>query len=146
MCPDGHGFIASGDKCEDNESEGKCANIGLNSAASPGPILSIQDEIHLLKESFGTISSHFEGLIEEIISANSNGQKIKNIAMSATLNGIDAQIDELYKKKAFVISGDPQTELNPSFKLFFKKTETINRLIYGMVPNLRDNHLDFTSI
>ena len=140
MCPDGHGFIASGDKCEDNESEGKCPNIGLNLPSSSGPILSIQDEIHLLKESFGTISSHFEGLIEETIMANSGGKKIKNIAMSATLNGIVPQIEELYKKKTFVISGDPQTELNPSFKLFFKKTEIINRLIYGMIPNLRDNH------
>jgi len=140
MCPDGHGFIPSGDKCEDNDSEGICNNIGLNLPASSGPIISIQDEIHLLKESFGTISSHFEGLIEEIISANSKGQKIKNIAMSATLNGIESQIEELYKKKAFVISGDPQTELNPSFKLFFKKTEIISRLIYGMIPNLRDNH------
>lgn len=140
MCPDGHGFIPSGDVCEDKSEEGICKNVGLNCPASPGPILSIQDEIHLLKESFGTISSHFEGLIEEIVLRNSNGRKIKNIAMSATLNGIQSQIKELYKKSAFVISGDPQIIGNPSFDLFFKKKDDINRLIYGMIPNLRDNH------
>ena len=140
MCPDGHGFIPSGDKCEDKKEEGICENIGKNLLASPGPIISIQDEIHLLKESFGTISSHFEGLIEEIISKNTNGRKIKHVAMSATLNGVSSQIRELYRKKAFVISGETSVVDNPAFDLFFKRKSNTKRLIYGMIPNLRDNH------
>lgn len=140
MCPDGHGFIPSGEQCENEEKEGICKNIGENISASPGPILSVQDEIHLLSESFGTIASHFEGLIEEIVSNNSNGSKIKNIAMSATLNGIQSQIRELYKKNVFVISGESSIVDNPAFDLFFRKEENTQRLIYGMVPNIRDNH------
>ncbi len=140
MCPEGHGFIPSGEECENKEDEGICRNIGLDTPASSGPILSIQDEMHLLKESFGTISSHFEGLIDEIVSRNSNGMKIKHIAMSATLNGIQSQIRELYQKKVFVISGESSIIENPAFDLFFEKKENTKRLIYGMIPNLRDNH------
>lgn len=140
MCPNGHGFIPSGDKCEDKKEDGLCDYIGLNEGTSPGPILNIQDEMHLLKESFGTISSHFEGLIESIIYENSNGRKIKHVAMSATLNGVRSQIRELYKKDSFVISGDSSIVDNPAFALFFKKTGHTKRLIYGMIPNLRDNH------
>lgn len=139
-CPNGHGFIPSGDQCEDKEEEGICKEIGEDKKGTSGPIISIQDEIHLLKESFGTISSHFESLIEEIIRSNSNGNKIKHIAMSATLNGIEHQINELYKKNSFIISGGNSITNNPSFELFFKKTENIQRLIYGMKPNIRDNH------
>lgn len=140
MCPSGHGFIPSGDKCENNREDDLCENIGANEPASSGPILSIQDEMHLLKESFGTISSHFEGLIEEIVSRNSKGKKIKHVAMSATLNGVQSQIRELYKKKAFVISGESSIIENPAFDLFFRKKDNTKRLIYGMIPNLRDNH------
>jgi hypothetical protein len=140
MCPDGHGFIPSGDKCENNRDDGICDHLGANISAYSGPILSIQDEMHLLKESFGTISSHFEGLIEEIVSRNSNGRKIKHVAMSATLNGVQSQIRELYQKRTFVISGESSIIENPAFDLFFKKKESTKRLIYGMIPNLRDNH------
>ena len=139
-CPDGHGFIPSGTECENTEGDLKCNNVGKNEKASSGPILSIQDEIHLLEESFGTIASHFEGLIDETISELSNGQKLKHIAMSATLNGVDLQIKELYKKNAFVISGESSLIANPSFDLIFHKTGKTKRLIYGLIPNLRDNH------
>lgn len=140
MCPDGHGFIPSGDQCEQQSDDGICENKGRNEPASPGPIISVQDEIHLLKESFGTISSHFEGLIEEIIYRNSGRKKIKHVAMSATLNGVQSQIRELYKKDSFVISGESSMIENPAFDLFFRKTGDTKRLIYGMIPNLRDNH------
>lgn len=140
MCPRGHGFIPSGDKCEDKKEEGECEEIGENLKDVPGPILSIQDEMHLLKESFGTISSHFEGLIERLVSENSSGRGLKHIAMSATLNGIEDQIKELYNKNSFVISGESTSFSNPLFELFFKKESTPKRLIYGMKPNMRDNH------
>lgn len=140
MCSKGHGFIPSGDKCEDNKEEGICEEIGGNSNDTLGPILSIQDEMHLLKESFGTISSHFEGLIETLVSESSNGRRLKHIAMSATLNGIEDQIKELYNKKSFIISGESTSFPNPLFELFFQKQEIPKRIIFGMKPNLRDNH------
>lgn len=140
MCPDGHGFIPSGDKCEDKKDENfQCSNIGENVINLVGPRLSIQDEMHLLKEGFGTISSHFEGLIETIVEDRTN-RKLKHIAMSATLNGTKKQIKELYNKKYFVIPGRCPEGAGSTNDFFFEKKEGPKRMIYGLKPNLRDNH------
>lgn len=139
-CPEGHGFIPSGDKCEDKREEAfKCEHIGKNEKGSTGPRLSIQDEMHLIKEGFGTISAHFEGLIETI-SEFSSKRLIKNIAMSATLNGTKRQIDEIYKKRTFIIPGRCPDGIGSSADIFFEKIEGPKRIIYGFKPNLRDNH------
>lgn len=139
MCPDGHGFIPSGDKCEDKDDEGyQCNNIG-NNFHSSGPRLSIQDEMHLLREGFGTISSHFEGLIETIVEDRTN-RKLKHITMSATLNGTPKQIKELYNKECFTIPGRCPEGTGSENDLFFEANDGPKRLIYGFKPNLRDNH------
>ena len=140
MCPDGHGFIPSGDKCEEKKDEGfQCSNIGENIPNSVGPRLSIQDEMHLLREGFGTIAAHFEGLIETIVEDRTN-RKLKHIAMSATLNGTKKQIKELYNKKYFVIPGRCPEGAGSTNDFFFEKIEGPKRIIYGLKPNLRDNH------
>ena len=139
-CPDGHGFIPSGDICEDKEKEAfQCKNLGKNVKSFSGPRLSIQDEMHLLKEGFGTISSHFEGLIETI-SEFSSGRPLKHIAMSATLNGTKKQIGELYKKGTFIIPGRCPEGVGSSTDMFFERIEGPKRVIFGFKPNLRDNH------
>lgn len=141
MCPDGHGFIPSGDVCEGKKEEAfTCDNTGRNDRSEDGPILSIQDEMHLLREAFGTISSHFEGLIEELVVANSDGRRIKHIAMSATLNGIDEQIRELYNKGAVVVPGPSPDGYGSESDFFFERGDGLQRKILGMKPNLRDNH------
>lgn len=140
MCPSGHGFIPSGDKCEDNgKEEFKCANVGANRKDVSGPRLSIQDEMHLLREGFGTISSHFEGLIESIVEATSD-HKFKHIAMSATLNGTPGQVKELYLKKTFIIPGRCPDGYGSESDLFFENLPGPKRAIYGLKPNIRDNH------
>lgn len=140
MCPDGHGFIPSGDQCEEKKDEDfQCPNIGKNHSDYGGPRLSIQDEMHLLREGFGTIAAHFEGLIEAIIDDKSN-HKLKHIAMSATLNGTKKQIKELYNKKYFVIPGHCPEEAGSPTDFFFEKKDGPKRIIYGLKPNLRDNH------
>lgn len=139
-CPCGHGFIPSGDKCEDNKDEAyQCSEIGKNHKGK-APILSVQDEMHLLKEAFGTISSHFEGLIETIVSNNDPSKRLKHIAMSATLNGIDEQIRELYNKRTVVIPGKPVIGYGHDTDPFFETKDDYARLIVGMKPNIRDNH------
>lgn len=141
MCSQGHGFIPSGDKCEDNRDEDfKCDEIGNKLSGPKGPRLSIQDEMHLLREGFGTIAAHFEGLIEEFVKETS-GRPLKHIAMSATLNGTENQIHELYNKnKFFVIPGRCPEGTGSENDFFFEKVEGPKRIIYGMKPNLRDNH------
>jgi len=140
LCPKGHGFIPSGDICEDNRDEDfQCDSIGENNPNSSGPVLSIQDEMHLLSEGFGTISSHFEGLIENIVESTSN-RKIKHIAMSATLNGTEKQIEQLYRKKTFIIPGRCPEGPGGQNDFFFEKKDGPKRIIFGLKPNLRDNH------
>ncbi|WP_440952212.1 helicase C-terminal domain-containing protein [Methanococcoides sp. FTZ1] len=138
-CPDGHGFIPAGDLCEKKEEEGKCDHLGSCSTAVSGPRLSIQDEMHLLSEGFGTISAHFEGLIDEMVK-NTSGRPLKHIAMSATINGAQKQISELYKKGMFVIPGRCPEGVGSKNDFFFLKKDGPKRIIYGMKPNLRDNH------
>ena len=139
-CAEGHGFIPSGDVCEDSRDEAfQCGNKGENEENSEGPILSIQDEMHLLSEGFGTISSHFEGLIETFVEETS-GHKLKHLAMSATLNGTRKQIKELYKKDTFIIPGRCPEGVGSEKDLFFTNLNQPKRIILGLKPNLRDNH------
>ncbi len=141
FCPHGHGFIPSGDKCEEDKSECfKCTEVGNNFSGSTGPRLSIQDEMHLLSEGFGTIAAHFEGLIDEFVKETS-GRPLKHISMSATLNGTGKQIRELYNKnKYFVIPGRCPEGIGSINDFFFERLEGHKRIIFGMKPNLRDNH------
>lgn len=139
-CPNGHGFIPSGDTCEDNPRESfQCPETG-GSQPSTGPTIQIQDEIHLLEDSFGAIASHFEGLIEEIVRATSH-RSIKHVAMSATMTGVRSHIKELYNKRnSIVIPGPCPGGTGSKFDLFFEKPDRPSREIIGLKPNLRDNH------
>ncbi|WP_082122703.1 DEAD/DEAH box helicase [Methanoculleus sediminis] len=141
LCSEGHGFIISGDKCQTNSKDEAfhCEHIGESRPSSDGPRLSIQDEMHLLREGFGTISSHFEGLIESIVK-HTSGRQLKHISMSATLNGTSNQIQELYLKNTFVIPGRCPEGVGSSNDVFFEKRTGPKRVIYGFKPNLRDNH------
>jgi len=139
-CPDGHGFIPSGDFCENKTDEAfKCENVGLNQQTSRGPTLSVQDEMHLLREGFGTISSHFEGLIESFVE-DTSGSCLKHLAMSATLHRTSEQIRELYWKNSFIIPGRCPEGVGSENDVFFDKFEAPKRIIYGLKPNIRDNH------
>lgn len=137
-CPDNHGFIGSGEICETNP-KCSCQKRGNKRKSNTGPILSIQDEMHLLREGFGTISSHFEGALEQMVNMTS-GNGFCNIAMSATLNGIENQVEELYNKNTKVIPGRCPNEVGSELDIFFDRLEGPNRIIIGLKPNFRDNH------
>ena len=80
-----HGFIPATDKCTyEVDYRRECRSLGnpVEKNFDSGPTLVIQDEMHLIKEGFGTIDSHFESLIESMKSEFSDGVKFKNIAIS----------------------------------------------------------------
>lgn len=139
MCIEQHGFIPSEEPCEDDEEAFRCPNKGNNESSASGPVLSIQDEMHLLREGFGTISSHFEGLVEAMVSRTSN-RMLKHVTMSATLNGSERQVSQLYNKESFVIPGLCPEKVGGETDPFFEFKEGPKRIIYGLKPNLRDNH------
>src|SRR2546426_6090876 len=60
-CPNGHGYMPSGDRCETTVKGLKCGLKGGSLPRMPtAPTLMIQDEMHLVREGFGGINAHFE--------------------------------------------------------------------------------------
>jgi len=144
-CPEGHGFIPHNDECEIEldtgekcKKKGKLCDINFKTA----PNLIIQDEMHLVREAFGTIDSHFESFIEAL-QKEFCGYIPKRIAMTATISGAKEQIEHLYHKKTNVFPEEsPDGIGNNDF--FFEynldeENKIIQRILIGLKPNLRDN-------
>lgn len=141
ICPEGHGFNSRNDICfykdiNGNicEKQGKPVDIDFNT----GPSLMIQDEMHLIREGFGTIDSHFESMFEtlEYEMTNSN---FKRIAMTATVAGAEKQIKELYNKKTTIFPPKLINSKNEDFFFDYEIDENnnpkIQRQIIGIKPN-----------
>ena len=147
LCKKNHGFIPHNDKCGvkfANKLECKETGSEFDVDFDIGPTLIIQDEMHLIREGFGTIDSHFESLIEEMKSDFSGGVRFKNIVMTATVTGAKTQIKHLYHKETRVFP--PALENNDGENFFFEKLKegdnTINqRQIIGLKQNAYSNML-----
>ena len=151
ICTD-HGFIPRNDRC-DVIVDYKCrkhTKFKCNAETKPveidfktGPTLIIQDEMHLIKEGFGTIDSHFESLIETL-QEELCGYKFKNIAMTATVTGAKNQIEHLYHKESRIFPGNLSDDFENDFFFVYEydkeKNPISQRQLIGLKPNLRDNH------
>ena len=62
-----------------------------------GPTIRMQDELHLLRDSLGSIDAHYEALLDAL--QRHWGSDPKLIASSATLAGHDEQVRALYRRK-----------------------------------------------
>lgn len=137
----GHGFIPHNDTCEFEEGRRKhCRSPGKEFKVkfNTGPTLIIQDEMHLVREGFGTIDSHFETLTETL-QEEMGGQKFKNIVMTATVTGAKNQIRNLYNKDLNIFP--PKLKDNNNNDFFFEQLtddnnkNMIQRKIIGLKPN-----------
>lgn len=150
-CPNGHGFIPRKDTCGFwINSDGKeCKEKGdsVEKDFDTSPTLIIQDEMHLIKEGFGTIDSHFESLIENIKFENSNGIKFKNIVMTATVSGAEKQIMHLYHKKTRVFPPELRDSNNDTFFFEYSRDDEGNcinqRQIIGLKSSIQNFKLIF---
>lgn len=149
-CPNNHGFIPHNDSCSvhKNTREDTCKEFGdLDEVRfNTSPTLIIQDEMHLIRESFGTIDSHFETLIETMSMELSDGPKFKNIVMTATVSGAENQIQHLYNKKTRIFP--PYLKDLEGNSFFFKTLEEdgreiIQRRIIGLKSNIQNFKLIF---
>lgn len=61
------------------------------------PILRLQDELHLLRDSLGAVDSHYESLLDHL-QQELGGNQSKIVTSSATLSGHDRQVDVLYQR------------------------------------------------
>lgn len=148
-CPAGHGFIPSNDKCGFNVTASSTCDLRGQHEDIPfdtSPTLVIQDELHLVKEGFGTIDSHFESLTETMKSEFSDGSKFKNIVMTATVAGAENQIKNLYYKKTRIFP--PSLEDSDGNGFFFYKSKEndkniIQRKLIGLKPSILSYKLLF---
>ncbi|MEJ2251208.1 MAG: helicase C-terminal domain-containing protein, partial [Candidatus Lokiarchaeota archaeon] len=144
-CPKGHGFTPINDSCEVLETPHKSCEekpVTLEELVE-GPTLMIQDEMHLLREGFGTIDSHFESFLNTLLKKFSK-KEFKYISMTATVAGAQNQIDHLYGKNYFIFPGNLPRGYNEEDDFFFKferknDMKIIQRILIGLKPNLRDN-------
>ena len=139
-CSEGHGFISRNSKCDVIGCEGE--NIPVNVDFNTGPSIIIQDEMHLVKEGFGTIDSHFETLYDAF-SYDLSNEHYKYIVMTATVNGAEKQVKELYNRDLRIFP--PKLENSEGEEFFFEyykenDEHVCNRQIIGLKPNNVDNN------
>ncbi len=147
LCKRGHGFIPRNDKCNVHFGSRQVCNekgTEFDVDFDIGPTLIIQDEMHLIREGFGTIDSHFESLIEAMKSEFSDGVNFKNIVMTATVTGAKTQIKHLYHKETRIFP--PALEDSNGETFFFEKSiengKILNqRQIVGLKQNSYSNML-----
>lgn len=146
ICPKGHGMIPRGDRCLVCGKNPPEYGMPVDMEHISQPKLIIQDELHLIRESLGSIDAHFESFCEELQCALTNTRP-KHIAMTATITGCAEQIDQLYNKKSKIFPGpNPYTVMhkgqhnNPFFEIEYDGDRPkLHRMIVGLKPNGRDN-------
>lgn len=105
--------------------------------ADPAPTLVITDEIHLIKESLGTFSSHYESVFnfycrELIGNLGKKTRKIKYMGATATISNYQHQAKELYMQDATLFPA-----LSPNIERDFYsevKPDQITRINIAMYP------------
>ncbi len=129
-----HGFTHNhACKCDIND---KIENVYDNQIPSLAPTLFIQDEVHLLKESLGVFSSHYESLLEYYMKElldKPHRKKIKYIGATATISGAEYLVKELYGKECRIF---PSPSTYPNGENFYSKLaeDDIARVIIGFAP------------
>ncbi len=97
----------------------------------PVPALTIQDEMHLVREDLGVFASHYEGLIAELQKGGPSGLTTKVLSATATIEQFQNQLRQVYGRypRRFPSSG---YEKNRSFY-----TDTLaetRRVFLGVMP------------
>ncbi len=129
-----HGF-SHNSRCTCNIQD-QMEDIYKNQKPSLAPTLFIQDEVHLLKESLGVFSSHYESLLNYYMSNlidEKHRKKVKYIGATATISGADYLVKELYNKDCRIF---PSPSTYSSGENFYSKLseDDITRIIVGFAP------------
>ncbi|UOY00285.1 helicase-related protein [Blastococcus sp. PRF04-17] len=113
---------------------GKGALPTARPVKDPVPALTVQDEMHLLKEELGAFSGHYEGLIAELQRGGPSGLPTKVLAASATIEQFEDQLRQIYGRipRAFPAAG---YERDRSF--YIQTTPDVRRTFVGVLPHYR---------
>jgi hypothetical protein len=102
----------------------------------------IQDEMHLLQSDLGALDSPFEKMTSFTVEHYTQ-RPIQYIGMSATVQGVQKQVKEIYgsKKTVWLFPGDPPCDnfaKPPQNDAFFEYTSDLHRLYVGCSPVTSD--------
>ena len=102
---EGHGYSyarrsATRDGCLVSGCPGSRRPLDMDVERFP-PSFRLQDELHLLKDSLGSVDAHYEALFDSLQHALT-GHIPKVLASSATLSGYQNQVDALYRRQGRV--------------------------------------------
>lgn len=134
---DKHGFSGE-DRCIANtrilNEGGDCGPDDWNEIDPVDPpSLLIQDELHLLREEFGSFDSHYETLIQQLNDAFTDGTwDTKVVAATATIKGAEQQVEALYMKETNIFPSQ-SPRLRQSFYAYAHPTRVQRRMI-GALP------------
>lgn len=100
----------------------------------PVPAITVQDEMHLLKEELGAFSGHYEGLIAELQRGGPSGLPSKVLAASATIEQYEDQLRQVYGRipRAFPSRGWERTRT-----FYTQTTPNVRRTFVGVLPHYR---------
>ena len=135
-CP-GHGYFAFGEcpvAAEKDESL-RCSipKSSYESVdwADPVPALTIQDEMHLVREDLGVFTAHYEGLIAELQKGGPSGLPTKVLGATATIEQFQDQLRQVYGRH-------PRRFPSPGYvrdRSFYTETlKETRRVFLGVMP------------
>lgn len=123
--------------CANNTRNSKIRVATLKPMVDPGFQLQIQDELHLLSESLGNFSGHYEGLLQTL-QLRFGGRPVKILCATATIKEYSQHVWHLYQKRAvrFPVPGTHQGESFYSRKATAPESgePLFRRLFTGILP------------
>ena len=130
-CPK-HGYL-SFNKCIETTCDVDVKDyIDIEPIYDPCPSLIIQDELHLLKESLGTYDSHYETFIDLLSERIGNKLPPKRLAATATIEGYENHIWELYGRNSIRFPVKGIEEYDSAYIQQSKNTP--GRIFVGVMP------------
>lgn len=101
----------------------------------PSPELIIQDELHLISSSLGTIYGIYEIVVDRLC-REEGGNFSKIVGATATVRNAEVQCRRLYGRKNFLQFPPPAIDADDSFyALKIKENDPKNRLYVGFMPS-----------
>lgn len=133
----GQGTSAAPRPCGNNTRTSVLKVIKVPPLKDPGLQLLVQDELHLLSESLGNFSGHYESLLDAL-QRHHGGRSPKRLAATATIKDFEAHVHHLYLRQAvrFPCPGVTQGESFYARKTVDPATGTplVRRWFAGILP------------
>ena len=130
-CPD-HGYFSFG-KCLARRLCSRSAKEmeAVTEWLDPVPSISIQDELHLVREELGTFTAHFEGVLTELQVGGPSRLPTKVLAATATIEEYGDQLRHVYGRR-------PRRFPSPGFDrkrgFYTQETSDTRRFFLGVMP------------